>query len=397
MVAPTEAAQKAMHGVGLSSQEILKSLQANGLIATIRMLDEAVKSGTGSQSQYLNALRAIVPNIRSLTGLLGLTSQEAERVDGIFKRVSESTGSLDTAFKTTAESAGFKFRKGLAELQVAAINIGNLIIPVLVDIVGWIEKLANWFAGLPEPMQNFATTALAVGAGLILLAKAFTIVKSAVTALSLVLSVNPYVLIIAATIALVIIIVKNWDTIKAFLIKAWDAILDAGKWAWDHLAIFILGPMKLVIDFLIDHWRGFKTFFIGVWNTIADIIGPIIRGIVAAIRTIIDVIMDIVGAVKEAIKAISSLGSSSQSLVPGGPRRAGGLSAPPTAHGGIVTSPQMRLVGEAGPEAIIPLSAAGMLGGLTVIINGDVTGEEVVRKVRDGLLKLKARNATTGL
>jgi hypothetical protein len=35
--------------------------------------------------------------------------------------------------------------------------------------------------------------------------------------------------------------------------------------------------------------------------------------------------------------------------------------------------------------------------GITVNINGDVTGEEVVRKVRDGLLKLKARNATTGL
>jgi hypothetical protein len=41
------------------------------------------------------------------------------------------------------------------------------------------------------------------------------------------------------------------------------------------------------------------------------------------------------------------------------------------------------------------ISPAG--SGLTVIINGDVTGEEVVRKVRDGLLKLGARNATTGL
>jgi len=36
-------------------------------------------------------------------------------------------------------------------------------------------------------------------------------------------------------------------------------------------------------------------------------------------------------------------------------------------------------------------------GGVTVIINGDVTGDEIVRKVRDGLLKLQARNATTGL
>jgi len=54
------------------------------------------------------------------------------------------------------------------------------------------------------------------------------------------------------------------------------------------------------------------------------------------------------------------------------------------------------LVGERGPEAIIPLGS-GLMGGITININGDVTGEEIVRKVRDGLLKLKARNATTGL
>ena len=74
------------------------------------------------------------------------------------------------------------------------------------------------------------------------------------------------------------------------------------------------------------------------------------------------------------------------------------LGGGPTATGGIVTGPQMRLVGEAGPEAIIPLDKAGMMG--TTIVNnfyGDVTGEEIVRKVRDGLLRLKARNATTGL
>ena len=46
------------------------------------------------------------------------------------------------------------------------------------------------------------------------------------------------------------------------------------------------------------------------------------------------------------------------------------LSLPPTAEGGIVNSPQARLVGEAGPEAIIPLKkAGGILGGVTVNIN----------------------------
>jgi hypothetical protein len=39
----------------------------------------------------------------------------------------------------------------------------------------------------------------------------------------------------------------------------------------------------------------------------------------------------------------------------GGPPAAEGADIPPTASGGVVTKPQIRLVGEAGPEAIIPL------------------------------------------
>ena len=50
------------------------------------------------------------------------------------------------------------------------------------------------------------------------------------------------------------------------------------------------------------------------------------------------------------------------------------------AHGGIVTRPSLAVVGEAGPEAIIPLNKAGMMG-VTIIVNGDVSGEELVDKV----------------
>jgi TP901 family phage tail tape measure protein len=397
LIAPTGAAAQTMKTIGLSSQDLLDSLQKDGLIATLRLLDTAVKQNTTGGAEYMSMLRTIVPNVRALTGMLGLTTQQAEGVDAIFKQVRNSTGELDTAFKTTAESAGFKFRQALAELQVAAINIGNMIIPVLVDIVGWIEKLADWFSKLPEPMQNFAKIALAVGAGLILLAKAVTIVEGTVKALSVVLSINPYVLIIAATIALAIIIVKNWDTIKAFLIRAWDAILDAAKWAWDHLAIFILGPMKLVIDFLIDHWRGFAEFFKAAWDRISGIVKTAVGFIVADVKMIVDAIMDVVHAVQTAISWLDKM-KGAASIAAGAPGLGGGGVAqfvPKAQHGGEVLRTGLALVHKG--EVFSGVGNEMGFGGLTVNIYGDVTGEEVVRKVRDGLLKLKARNATTGL
>jgi hypothetical protein len=56
------------------------------------------------------------------------------------------------------------------------------------------------------------------------------------------------------------------------------------------------------------------------------------------------------------------------------------------ASGGIVTSPELALVGEAGPEAIIPLSQMGGLGGNSVTVNvGNYMGDEISKRalVRD--------------
>lgn len=60
----------------------------------------------------------------------------------------------------------------------------------------------------------------------------------------------------------------------------------------------------------------------------------------------------------------------------------------PFADGGIVTSPTLGLVGEAGPEAIIPLSKMRGMAGPTVINNfyGDISGVELVERFKDAIM-----------
>jgi phage-related minor tail protein len=61
---------------------------------------------------------------------------------------------------------------------------------------------------------------------------------------------------------------------------------------------------------------------------------------------------------------------------------------PRLADGGIVTSPTLALIGEAGPEAVIPLSRGGMgAGGITVNVMGGLStsaeiGQAVVNAIR---------------
>ena len=63
---------------------------------------------------------------------------------------------------------------------------------------------------------------------------------------------------------------------------------------------------------------------------------------------------------------------------------------PKLATGGIVTTPTTALIGEAGPEAIIPLNRMGSMGGSTVnvVINGSVTTEsDLVNTIRNAILQ----------
>jgi hypothetical protein len=58
---------------------------------------------------------------------------------------------------------------------------------------------------------------------------------------------------------------------------------------------------------------------------------------------------------------------------------------PKYAAGGIVTKPQLAMVGEAGPEAIIPLSQKGFMGNSVTVNVGNYLGDEMSRRdlVRD--------------
>ena len=63
---------------------------------------------------------------------------------------------------------------------------------------------------------------------------------------------------------------------------------------------------------------------------------------------------------------------------------------PKMATGGIVTSPTAALIGEAGPEAVIPLNRMGTMGGSTVniVVNGSVTTEgDLVNSIRNAILQ----------
>jgi TP901 family phage tail tape measure protein len=177
IAAPGTQAAEALDQLGLSAQDLLDSIAEDGIIGALRLLDEAAKEQTSTQAEYNNVLRQIVPNIRALTGVLGLTVQEASKVDTIFDNVQNSTGDLADAFGTTAESEAFRLQKALNDLAVQATALGGRALP---SIANALEFLGPLLSQVFENLDALLALFLAFKAGGALAAAGFSTLGAAI-------------------------------------------------------------------------------------------------------------------------------------------------------------------------------------------------------------------------
>lgn len=181
LLAPGTQAADTIKEIGLTADGLRDSLAEDGLIATLRLLDEAAEGD-------IDTLRKIIPNIRAMTGAFGLTEQEARKVDDIFRKVADSTGSLKDAFEETEKGPAFRFRQSLQKLQVTAIQLGQKLLPIVQDVLKIFTDLAKKFQDLDPHTQNlivkFGLLAFALGPVLRLLGGITSIASSVIRALA---------------------------------------------------------------------------------------------------------------------------------------------------------------------------------------------------------------------
>jgi phage-related protein len=158
-----------------------------------------------------------------------------------------------------------------------------------------------------------------------------------------------------------------WDALKGIVADSMSAISDLVGSSFDAIVEFIGEVPARILDFA-------GRFLSNLVTLGKDIVTKIVEGILAAPGAITDAITDL-------IPGAGTLGKI------GGGILSGIGSIIPFAEGGIVNQPTIGLVGEAGPEAIIPLSSARapqQLGGtVNVTVNAGIgtDGTQVGRQI----------------
>jgi TP901 family phage tail tape measure protein len=147
LLKPSKEASDALASIGLSTDDVHKSLREDGFLATLEMLIE----GLGGNA---TAAANVFGNVRALSGVMDLLGSNADATREVFDGMANSLGVTDEAFAIASETAEFQFKQALADLQSTMITLGNILLPIATDIAKAFAGLVSRFSELGEGTQK---------------------------------------------------------------------------------------------------------------------------------------------------------------------------------------------------------------------------------------------------
>ena len=244
-------------------------------------------------------------------------------------------GTFGGAVAANAETAAGKMAILKNSIGETKEGIGAALLPVLEAVLPYLQKFADWAQENPDKFTMIAGT---IG-----------LIAAAIVITNIAMALNPFA-IIAIGVGLLVIALKlaydKFEIFRKLVDIVFDALVTGGQAVFDGLTTIFSGLYTI-----------FKTLFNGIaklWNN-----------------------------------TIGKLSFKIPNWVPG----IGGSgfdvpNIPYLAEGGIVTGPTVAMIGEAGPEAVIPLNQMnGRMGNnVTINITGGIsTAAEIGKSVVDAL------------
>jgi hypothetical protein len=219
----------------------------------------------------------------------------------------------------TAEASASSFDKMKFSLAGVSDTFGEMLLPVIDAVAPKLAAFSEWAQKNPGLMKIAVIT---IGA-----------LTAAVVALNIAMSLNPVSLIVIGIGLLIGLLAAAYIKFEGFR-KVVNLVFDGIKFGFEILMAYF--------KTLLGVYKGIFNGFASIWN-------------------------NTIGKIQIKIPDIKGL--------PGRGKTFGVPNIPMLAEGGIVTSATLAVIGEAGPEAVVPLSRAGEFGmggggNVTIHVNG---------------------------
>lgn len=283
--------------------------------------------------------------------------------DNVLQPMAEWTGGIVADVLTAVGDA----LKWIADNKVAMAIIEGILLTWL----AWNTAVGIW-NGICA-VASAVTTAFGV---------AFNFLTSPITLV---------ILAIGLLVAGIILLVKNWDTVKEtasnvwnrikeiwgavsnwfntkviqpvknFFTGMWDGLKNGGKQAWEGIKSVFSSVADWFGNIFSKAWKKVKNVFStggkifdGIKDGIANVFKTVVNAIIGGINKVIATPFNAINKLLNKVRNVSVAGIEPfKSLIKKDPLTVPEI--PKLARGGVVSSPTVAMIGEAGKEAVVPL------------------------------------------
>jgi tape measure domain-containing protein len=329
----------------------------------IRAMAGAFRSGDVTSKGFIGTMEKVGVIVRKIVDVLS----------GVFKQVM-------TWFKANGPTIFSGLMTSLKNLASVALPLviqawqafkqpmQNLIQFVIQTAIPAIISITDWMTKHKTLVQ---TLAVAIGA-IIAAIKIWSIVTKAITVLQViwnaVMAANPIGIVILAIIGLAAAFVyayKHSETFRNIVTGVFNVvknvIMGVYNWVrnnWPLLLAILTGPIGLAVLFISRNLDKITGFFTKMPGRIASAAAGMWDGVKNAFRSAVNWIIGAWNGLQFSIHIPKVHITGTNVDIGGGEIGFGVPTIPMLAKGGIVTSPTIAMIGERGPEAIVPLNRA---------------------------------------
>lgn len=385
LLVPMGLARDEAQGLTKESVELANKIAAFNDVDPTEVL-EAMKSGFTGMSEPLRrfGVDARVTSLEAVAqkeGLMGLTEtfktldpaiRQSVQAQALMIQMTNQSSDAINGFEANQDSYIRRTQEMKAQITDLSVALGEALMPILDDavkaITPVIKKFVKWAEENPELVKQITITTTAI-TGLVavvgILGMMLIPLKAGI------LGVGAAFAFLASPIGLIIVLIGLLAGLGWYLYNNWEAVVGGLEILWEDMSeIFtkVWGNIKETTKKTINLMIGFVEGFANSW--------------VKAVNTI--------------VRAINSLSISIPDWVPGiggrgwspNLKRMSEVNIPRLHNGGFINAPANQEFPAMirGQEAIVPMDKGGIGTTVNVYISGDVSGDDLIEKVKKGIM-----------
>lgn len=277
-----------------------------------------------SESEKAAAAESLVGK-NAMSGFLALMNAGEGDIAKLSGAIDNCNGAAQSMADTMNNNLEGQLTILKSQLQELAISFGEILLPAVKKIVGWVQGFIDVLNSLPDGVKETIVTvaliAAALGPVLIIIGKIITAVgtimtivpkvvgvikavKTAFLALNATMLANPIVLIIAAIAALVAAFIYLWnncDEFRQFWIDLWESIKQIAVAVWEALKEFFVAAWEFIKTTAETVWNALAGFFTGLWEGIKNTFTTVVNAISTFLSTMWNTIKSVAETIWNAI------------------------------------------------------------------------------------------------